>query len=252
MSKKYYFLLKVYEKECHANALIDGELFMRPLAEFNKNEDGGVRGDPCEGVVAWLQPNLIYMNVKHIDHSGNEVERLIDSSQIAGPIVESDPLLLDFNVFCLYSFGMDDFKFEYESSDLSSQREARARAEEFLKMQVKKIKKADALGEYGVIIHDVPKFFDLIDSKLANKGFYYSRRHINYINENDGNHIMDFHEAIFTKREIYSYQSEYRIAFRDDFPVSDRKINIGSIASIAQKVKMSEIEELIKFDFIDK
>ncbi len=64
-----------------------------------------------------------------------------------------------------------------------------------------------SLGDKMIIIYDVKKFFEILDSSLESLNFSYSRKKVNYYDPKIHNNKLTLHD----KDKNYCWQNEYRI-----------------------------------------
>ncbi len=90
-----YAYVKIYEKMENSQDFMKGKLFMNTIRAFkdHRDESGELRGDGCEGIIAWHQPESIKVMI-----SGHK----IPSSDIALPIPVHSNEVLRKNAFCIY------------------------------------------------------------------------------------------------------------------------------------------------------
>jgi len=98
-------------------------------------------------------------------------------------------------------------------------------------------------GTDCLIIHNVSKFFEMIDNKLKNLGVNYIHNLVQYQNFNKNNHKVTY----FNKSHIYSYQHEHRlVAFcNTGRPL---KIHVGSLKDISDIYSAEEVVGKLTFD----
>jgi len=87
-------LFKFGAKEHMEQFLEEGHLYMNTLKWFSEVEDGGVRGDPNEGLVGWWQGSLVTL------HFGDIV--IDDALSVRLHSEERQRV----NVFCMYRYGL--------------------------------------------------------------------------------------------------------------------------------------------------
>ena len=116
MTARIYLLIKIFDKEEHADALIErGELFCRTLGDFKRIEDDAARGDAYEGVTDWHQPNKITLTLTFIDKDG--IEKTIPIEKLAGPLVVQNSGYDRLNLYCMYAVKAQEFEESYETEE---------------------------------------------------------------------------------------------------------------------------------------
>ena len=98
-----YSLIKLFDCREHAEAFVNGKLFMNTVSYFREFQDknGELRGDSYEGIQAIFQP----------DRKGSLRIGLatIPNKDIAGPILMYSNRVLQSNAFCCYSVNSGSF-----------------------------------------------------------------------------------------------------------------------------------------------
>lgn len=251
MKNKIYSLIKIYKEEKYADAFLnEGAMYFQLLSEFKKIEDGFLRGDPHEGVIAWHQPDQVKITISYDDADLNKISHTIDSKNITAPITISNNGLGDLNIFCMYAFCIDaDVKFPYDDEDEDQKNNAKQQLLVYLNSQVERISAASELGGHAVLVYDVNRFVKQVDSALMDSSSFYNRRLVDYFDPKSFNGFFDFHEAPFKKRDIYAKQSEFRFAFKSESDVEPKLLRIGSIKDYAKKIKIEEISKMFSFEF---
>jgi hypothetical protein len=160
----------------HIDALIRGELYMKPLSYFQGNEGDMARSDPNEGQAWWVQSSSATLSIRG-DHG------FVPIGGLKGPMAFSNPADLNTNVFCMYALKKS------ETSDFVD-----AQNLEFGDTFVCFIKSGELLKRISVAAQKT-------DHRLGH-GF------VEYIDEENHNGKM----GLFRKRSVFSYQNEFRFA----------------------------------------
>ena len=100
---KAFALVKFFRQSEHAQQFLNGDLFMRRLSYFRREEDAEGRWDSTEGVWAWLQKKglQIRMNV----HSIGAIN--ITERDLAEPVAMSLSELDNLYIFCMYAYYLE-------------------------------------------------------------------------------------------------------------------------------------------------
>lgn len=84
-------------------------------------------------------------------------------------------------------------------------------------------------GNYVVLIHDPQAFVSRLGNKLKKLLYYYEADFIEYFDAQK----FDGEVGAFRKRNIYEYQSEYRVAIKAETDEPLNEIYIGDLSDIA-------------------
>ena len=155
--------------------------------------------------------------------------------------IEIDYGYTEYPVFCM--FLLDERNYIRGSNSIYRYR--------FSSEQKDKMKN---FGDSVLIIHDNDKFFNKVYNAAIRERIDFKRGLVKYYNiANDDNYLIDTTNdrlmAAYWKRNIYSYQQEYRFLFKKS--VEDHlEIDIGNISDIScilnsNQVLKSEIELII-------
>jgi hypothetical protein len=214
--KTIYALIKLVDKECYAQDIVNGNIRFSTLRSYKeyKDSNGEMRGDPCEGIINWLQPSKIQLKVGSIE---------IPSSDLAAPVYSHANALLDSRCFCLYAINSGDF--EEISEDTLSE------FEETLKLH----QDSFGLGNYVVMIHNVQEFQRRVLAAFERNQTEGKLSLVHYFDENTHHERLIPKFDGFHKRSMFVHQNEYRILTDglDDFAGDPKVMNIGDLSDIA-------------------
>lgn len=211
-----FAFVKIFEEIEHAEALLNGTLFMNTIRSFKEYRDksGELRGDEYEGIIALYQP----CKLKEIKLG----EVTIQASEIAAPIVVHGDALLNNNVFCIYSLNsrghdsvsaetLHDFKRTLELHD-----------------------SCFGLGKYCVVINNTQEFIERCRKAIEKENFDGSLGLVDYFNEHEFHGNMPEENLGFQKRSFFCHQREYRVKI--DTNISNPCpyfLDIGNLSDIA-------------------
>lgn len=225
MSRTIFFFVKLFDKPEYAEDFIKGKLFANRLSFFRKCEEdeSANRGDRHEGVVGWHQPDQIRLEI-----NGRVITGL------AGPVMTQMNWHDDLNVFCIYAAHSGDF------DEISEE------TIEGFKEQISIPKECEKLGEYAVIVTNVTKFIERVKAAVSSTNYGLVAGLVEYYDPIDFNGSFSEVESIFSKRDEYQHQKEYRFIFDTGIAGTDPLIlNIGDIGDIAMQCKVSDINAKI-------
>jgi hypothetical protein len=243
MDSRIYLLIKVFDTEEYADAFIrTGEMFCKTIKQFKEIEGDVARGDRYEAVTAWHQPGDISLTISYKTSDGEETSMPITG--LAGPLIIQNLAHDSLNAYCMYSITAPEFNESFETE------EERVRAVEKVNALLKAHTAVDddmlSLGEHAVIIINVPKFIKKVSEAAKAEGYDSWNGLIKYFDPNTFNGSFGNVESVFMKRNIYSYQKEFRFVFDSDSPEGAKLIHAGSLEGIALKLKTSEINTKIE------
>jgi len=100
---KVLALIKFFSELDHARQFLSGDLFMRRLSYFRREEDAEGRWDCTEGVWAWLQKKDLQIRM---DVSGVGSIHITDRD-LAAPVQMSLGEPDDLHIFCMYAYYVE-------------------------------------------------------------------------------------------------------------------------------------------------
>ena len=223
------FLVKFLSEEAYVRDLLDGKIYANRLSWFKPVEEEGEedvsgRRDRHEGTVVWHQPDRIRVAI-----NGMDITR-----DLAGPFqVQSNQLDL-LNIFCMYAAHIDDADLEGVPDEIPGQ----------LRSKLAIPRSCFSLGEYAVVIRDVPELIRRIGEAARSKRYRMWYGRVNYYDPDTYHGSNLDRDAVYWKQDHYRYQCEFRFVFdtqtEDDDPIV---LEIGDIRDIALQFRSSELNE---------
>ena len=215
MDTTVHYLLKFGTKLNVQRLYLHGEIYMNTVQSFAELEKKEV-GDKFERTVEiknFGKGNLKLTSVE----TGKTVNLDLQSGQY-----KKDYLGDLGNIYCTYAL-----------SDQLLKRKLVHRVD----------KRMLLFGTDCLIIHNVPKFFELIENELKRLEVKYIHNLVQYHNFKKNNHKVTY----FHKSHLYSYQHEHRlVAFnKTGFPLV---INIGSLKDISDIYRAEDVVNKVTFD----
>ena len=211
-------LMKTYADKKHALAFIEGTIFANPLSHFKQLEERDIRRDTEEGIMTMPLTE------------GFKLE--ITSTAIDKPIVLNRDDLVEpptlrpnwfnaINLFCMHIINIH--------------REGNTG---ILKIPTR----ATSFGLYAVVILDVGEFIRRVKKAVDRAGYQLSYKQVEYYDSTTGIHTsLTTLEPIFTKRNDYQEEQEFRIAIDRGLAVPiPLKLDIGPIHDIAQLIVLGD------------
>ncbi len=219
-----FFLVKFLTEQDHVNNFIQGKIYFNKLSEFKeiKDSEASRRNDQYEGTAAWLQPEKVRMEINSIDFSND----------LAGPLTIQMNRLNHLHIFCVHAVHSGHLDLTKLSGDNI----------ESLRDELKIPDDCLSLGEHAVVINNMPEFIKRVEDAAVTNGYKLIKGRVKYYNPETLHGYFQNMEAIFRKRDEYSYQREYRFVFdtktTDNCPLI---LDIGNIRDITLQLKSNEL-----------
>lgn len=243
MTKKIALLIKVFDKEEYADAFIQtGEMFCKTIGQFKQIEGDVARGDQFEAPSDWHQPDRISLTISLNTPGGEEKSFPIEG--LAGPLVIQCTAHDRLNVFCMYAVTVPDFEESYETED--ERLRVVEKINSMLKVNATLGEEMLSLGEHAVLIIKVVDFIDKVSKAAKSEGYSSWRGLVDYFDPETFHGSFGEVESVFKKRNIYSYQKEFRFVFDSRKPEGAKKLHVGPLDGIAFKLKTSEINSMLE------
>ena len=211
-------LMKTYAEKKHALAFIEGTIFANPLSHFKQLEERDIRRDTEEGIMTMPLTE------------GFKLE--ITSTAIDKPIVLNRDDLVEpptlrpnwfnaINLFCMHIINIH--------------REGNTG---ILKIP----SRATSFGRYAVVILDVGEFIRRVKKAVDSAGYRLSYKQVEYYDSTTGIHTsLTTLEPIFTKRNDYQEEQEFRIAIDRGLAVPiPLQLDIGPIHDITKLIVLGD------------
>ena len=222
-------LVKFLETEYHVRDFIEGKLYLNRLSYFKRIEESTTvtRKDKHEGVVQWLQPGDI-----HLEINGYNL-----SDDLAGPLSVQMDWLDHIHVFCMTAIHSADLDIEKMSDEKIA----------LLNQQLEVDPACSAFGPYAVAVTNVTEFFLRFQTAAKRRNSNWWRGLVKYYDPLTLHGGWEGIEPTYWKREEYQYQKEYRLAFNDGSLGTDPTVvDVGSLHDIATCVPTREFNRLLR------
>jgi hypothetical protein len=249
MSKKIYCLIKAYDSEEHAKAFINtGEMHCRTLKKFKEIEDDNDRRDEFEGTSHWFQAKDIKMSFT-VRNGNDEVLNTVDIGEpdLAGPTVFQPTIFDGFNLFCMYAVVIEDFEESYSTED--EKKPLKEKINRSIADQIRIDSRYQNFGDYAVVICNVERFIEAVESHAKNNNMKICHRLVEYFDPETFTGSFKGVEAIFRKRKTYKYQNEFRFAFNANNethgPIT---LNVGPLNEFGFIGPLKDIIERLKIE----
>lgn len=243
MTKKIFLLIKVFDKEEHADAFIQkGEMFCKTIGQFKRIEGDVARGDQFEAPSDWFQPDGISLTLSSKTPDGDEKSFLIEG--LAAPLVIQNTGHDHLNVFCMYAVTVPDFEESYKSED--ERLRVVEKVNSMLKVHATLGDEMLSLGEHAVLVFKVADFIEKVRKTANSEGYSSWRGLVDYFDPATFNGSFGEIESVFKKRNNYAYQKEFRFVFKSSKPDGPKTLHVGSLDSIAFKLKTGDINSKLE------
>lgn len=232
--KPIWYLIKIFTEEAHADAFMEGTLYMNRLEYFKGLEGAGSdgRGDVNEAVMMWHQPGHLHMTL-NISGIG-EVQ--LGPKDWAAPMSLSLKRKNHIPIFCMYAIWTD------ELGELLGEKEQKKFIED-LKRKMRVEERCLQFGAYAVIVSAVP-FMTQLEESLQRQCRLSLSSLVEYYDETTFDGVFAESKALFMKQSKFAYQNEFRVALiSEPIDTGPIKVNIGSLRGCAVKVEASKINE---------
>ena len=196
-----FFLVKVFEQEAHAHDFVNGTMFANRLSHFKKLEGDEGRGDEHEGAIMPQREGLI-LTLKATNQDTGEVDEItITEDDLAAPVIMVPEWFEHINVYCMYAGHSGSFESVSDDNLLD------------FKKQVELPEDCTNLGDHAVVITNTKEFFMRVKAAADRERYGINGRLVKYYDPNVGTPPARSQiESIFTKRNQFAYQIEFRIA----------------------------------------
>ncbi|AWM14620.1 hypothetical protein DI487_12655 [Flavobacterium sediminis] len=186
----------------------NGTIYMNTIEYFRKVEDEELRGDRYEGVSRVINSLPGTFKIPGIDREFNYVKVHLREShkEVLG------------NIYSLYAISSKGFPnpldFEFDKRNLR-------------------------FGTHGVMIKDLPFFFNKIENELKKNNLKFIHGFVDYYDKEEVSREI----TLFEKPLEFEYQKEFRFYIEND-EIKPIKIQIGSMKNYAEIFKIEDILEL--------
>ncbi len=233
----YFGFLKIFEKEEWAEQFLKGKLYCNTLRYFRareQSEDG--RGDPLEGASALIHPWEAKITISSPKLGLPPI--LLDSSNLAGPVVMHLDAHLDQRVFCMYAIHFNDNELRFETKDAD---DAQQRIE-IVKQRFRLDERCYGLGTHAVFIHDARRFLEALGACADKIGKKIQHGLVKYYDDTKGGPIRSSN-PVFQKSHRFDYQREYRLAFEHD-GAGAFELDVGDMRAFAVKIPAQQLRDI--------
>jgi hypothetical protein len=240
---KIFALVKFFSELDHARQFLDGDLFMRRLSYYRRQEDAEGRWDATEGVWAWLQkPGLkIELSVPRIGVA-NITERDL-AAPVSMALGETDELY----IYCMYAYYVQEPLPSDDPEEIYGD-DRLAELEAALHIDPRCVR----FGRHAVVI-PCGAFMDRLKKTAIDQALSLRADLVRYYDDEILNGQFLLKDVPFRKQKRFDYQREYRISIRtlDRSPLP-RIFNIGSLHGLGIYMPSEQVLKAFKLSPRDK
>lgn len=236
-------LVRFFDKEEYADQFMQGQLRFNRLRYYKQLEDtcGDGRGDYAEAPAAWWQKT--HFAVEWRDHP----ELNVYPENFGGPILLSFENFDRLGVLCMTAIHTGEFDLDHDSGLIS----VTQGDEEKLREQLRIDPQCFKMGSFAVVVR-AADFVLRAKTAIGKLGNAYNSTLVKYFDPTIQHGAFPLIEMPFSKRNIFSYQNEYRICV--DTHIEDTEggvvwIDIGSLADIAAKMPAENVNGAYTVEF---
>ena len=200
--------LKLGSEENILDLFENGTIYMNTIEYFRKVEDEELRGDKYEGVSKVINSLPGTFKIPGIDREFNYIKVHLKESykEVLG------------NIYSLYAISSKGFPnpldFKFDERNLR-------------------------FGTHGVMIKDLPLFFNKIENELKKNNLKFNHGFVDYYDKEEVSREI----TLFEKPLEFEHQKEFRFYVEND-KIKPIKIQIGSMKDYAEILKIEDILEL--------
>ena len=211
-------LMKTYAEKRHALAFMQGTMFANSLSHFKQLEERDVRRDTEEGIMTMPLTDGFKLE---ITSNAIDMPMVLNRDDLAEPPTLRPNWFDPINLFCMHLIN-----FHREGNT------------DTLKIPTR----ATAFGRHAVVILDVSEFIRRVRQAVGGAGFGLRYKPVEYYDPATGIHTNPATlEPIFTKRNDYQEEQEFRIAIDRRLAVpTPLELDIGPISDIAELIVLGD------------
>jgi hypothetical protein len=240
---KAFALVKFFSEFGHAQQFLDGDLFMRRLSYFRRDEDAEGRWDSTEGVWAWLQKQglQIQMNVPSVGAIN------INERDLAAPVAMSLGEPDDLYIFCMYAYYIGEPLPGDDPRDIYGE-DRLAELEVALQIDPRCLR----FGPHAVVIPWGP-FMERLKTAARDQSLRLRAGLVRYYDNEIFNGEFKLKDVPFRKQKRFEYQREFRICIQTlDRSLTPRTFNVGSLRGLGGYIPSEHVLKAFKLSLAAK
>ncbi len=141
----------------------------------------------------------------------------------------------------MYAVKIPDFEESYETEEERVLAVEKINA--MLKVRSTLSDEMMAMGKFAVVVYRVEDFIDKVEIAAHEREYACWKGAVKYFDPDTFHGSFKEIESVFMKRNVYSYQNEYRFVFGSHEPEGAKAIQVGALDSIAIKIPTNEFNE---------
>jgi hypothetical protein len=235
MKETILHLVRFFDKEEYADQFLRGRLRLNRLRYYKRLEaskDG--RPDYAEAPAAWWQKDNF--SIEFHDHP----ELNIRPEHLARPVLFSFDRYDDLSVLCMTAIHTGEFDLDCETGLINLPEGD----EDKLRAQLRIDPRCYEMGSFAVVARGAD-FVLRAKNAIEALGYGYNSTLVAYFDAATFHGQFPLAEMPFRKRNIFSYQSEYRLCVDTHTKGDDVVwIDIGDVSDIAAKMPAQDVNTL--------
>ena len=241
MKETILHLVRFFDREEYADQFMQGRLRLNRLRYYKRLEAtcGDGRGDYAEAPAAWWQKTNLFIDFH--DHP----ELNIRPENLAGPVLFSFETFDNLSILCMTAIHTGDFDLDRQSGQIS----VFEGDEEKLRKQLRIDSRCFSFWSFAVMVR-AAEFVLRAKKTIQDFGYTYNSTLVDYFDPDIEHGTFPLSRMPFRKRNVFSYQNEYRICV-DTHTKGDDVIwiDIGELSDIAAKMRAEDVNTAYKVDF---
>jgi len=232
-----FAMVKFFSEFEHAQQFLNGDLFMRRLSYYRREEDAEGRWDSTEGVWAWLQKGglQIQMNVPNIGAVN------IGERDLAAPVAMSLGEPDDLYIFCTYAYYLEEPLPGDDPKDIYGE-DRLPELEAALQIDPRCLR----FGPHAVVI-PWGVFMERIKRAATSQSLRLRAGLVRYYDNEVLNGQFQLKDVPFRKQKRFEYQREFRICIQTlDSSPTPRIFNIGFLRGLGSYIPSEHVLKALK------
>ena len=230
------FFVKFFSEGKYADAFVRGSLSLQTLRYFKQCENDEARGDPYEGAIEHEIGDQILTLVATNQETGATDKIVITKDDLVAPITMIPEWFDDVHVFCLYAASISE-------PSLQTPRDP-----DQIRQELEIPERCITEWKHAVAITNRNEFLRRVRAAADCSGYEVYGGLVQYYDPDIGHGpLKSPMESIFTKRDEFNYQNEYRFALiTQDAEHGRMDFDVGDLSDIAFRIDSREINQSLR------